>query len=448
MNKFIRQTRVMEPETIEKNGVSLKNLLICSILLLACCSFTNKAFGQSWSLNNGALTISDNSAFSGYPYPWANRTNEITTLNIGSGVISIPSGAFNNCRNLKSVTIEDSGLPWDISDDSFSGCPIETLYLGRDAKYINQWPFINNAALKNLTISDNVTYMNGEIFEGCTSLQNLNLGNSLEAIPYSAFYGCSSLPSITIPQSVTTIGSSAFYGCTGLTSLFIHQFITSVSNLAFANCRNLKSVTIEDSGLPWDITDDSFSGCPIDTLYLGRDARYINQWPFRNNAALKNLTIGNNVSYINDDCFSGCTGLTQITSNPTTPPTIYSNTFYNVKRNIPVHIDCNYLTAYQLADYWKEFTNYQCPPNNINEVENSGLKIYPNPVKNELFIKTDLQIKKVEISDLTGHNVRILHATPSQNGVRTISISSLLKGIYFVKVYTDKGLEISKIVKE
>ena len=84
----------------------------------------------------------------------------------------------------------------------------------------------------------------------------------------------------------------------------------------------------------------------------------------------------------------------------------------------------------------------------INEVKNTNLNIYPNPTKNELFIKTDLQIKKVEISDLTGHNVKILNATSVQNGIQTISVSSLLKGIYLVKVYTDNSVVISKIVKE
>ena len=87
-------------------------------------------------------------------------------------------------------------------------------------------------------------------------------------------------------------------------------------------------------------------------------------------------------------------------------------------------------------------------PTAINEIEKTELTIYPNPTKNELFIKTDLQIKKIEICDLSGRNVKIFSTTSVQNGVQTISLSSLLKGIYLVKVYTDNGITVSKIVKE
>jgi len=84
----------------------------------------------------------------------------------------------------------------------------------------------------------------------------------------------------------------------------------------------------------------------------------------------------------------------------------------------------------------------------INKIQSTEIIIYPNPVKNELFIKTGLQIKKIEINDLIGHNVKILNATPSQNGVQTISVSYLLKGTYLIKIYTDNGITVSKIVKE
>ena len=79
----------------------------------------------------------------------------------------------------------------------------------------------------------------------------------------------------------------------------------------------------------------------------------------------------------------------------------------------------------------------------INEIKSAEIKIYPNPVKNELFIKSDLQIKKVEIYSLTGD---LLQNESNFNG--KISVSKLLKGVYIVKIYIDKGLVVRKIVKE
>ena len=84
----------------------------------------------------------------------------------------------------------------------------------------------------------------------------------------------------------------------------------------------------------------------------------------------------------------------------------------------------------------------------IKDISPQGISIYPNPAHTDLFIKTDLQIKTVEICDISGRNVKTLHALPLQNGLRKISVSSLLQGIYIVKVYTDKGVVVSKMVKE
>ena len=84
----------------------------------------------------------------------------------------------------------------------------------------------------------------------------------------------------------------------------------------------------------------------------------------------------------------------------------------------------------------------------IETVESNKIMIYPNPVKNKLSIKADLEIKKVEICDLTGHNVKLLNATTLQNGMQTIDVSSLRNGIYLVKVYANNGFTVSKIVKE
>jgi len=131
---------------------------------------------------------------------------------------------------------------------------------------------------------------------------------------------------------------------------------------------------------------------------------------------------------IESSYFSGCTGLTSISSNATKPPTIQSNTFSNVNKNIPVYINCNYQNAYQSAQYWSDFTKF---------------KIYPNPTDGEIFIKSELQIKKVEIYSSTG---ALLLSDNNFNG--KISVSKLLKGVYIVKIYTDKSLMVKKIVKE
>jgi Leucine-rich repeat (LRR) protein len=86
--------------------------------------------------------------------------------------------------------------------------------------------------------------------------------------------------------------------------------------------------------------------------------------------------------------------------------------------------------------------------NNISAIENANanIKIYPNPVKDELHIESgDLKIESVEILDLTGKKLLTFN---SQLSAHSIHVSALPQGIYFVKLETDKGIVTQKIIKE
>ncbi|MCL2596542.1 MAG: T9SS type A sorting domain-containing protein [Paludibacter sp.] len=75
------------------------------------------------------------------------------------------------------------------------------------------------------------------------------------------------------------------------------------------------------------------------------------------------------------------------------------------------------------------------------------MKIYPNPVKDELTIESGaLTIENVVISDLSGRIVMVVGAgfTPAPTGGATINVSALPSGIYFIKVDSKAG----KFVKE
>jgi len=82
-------------------------------------------------------------------------------------------------------------------------------------------------------------------------------------------------------------------------------------------------------------------------------------------------------------------------------------------------------------------------PTGIEDRGTSRISVYPNPVKNEIFIKTDSQIKRVEIYSLTGALLLL-----ENNFNEKISVSDLPKGVYMLRIYTDNGLTIEKIVKE
>ena len=81
-----------------------------------------------------------------------------------------------------------------------------------------------------------------------------------------------------------------------------------------------------------------------------------------------------------------------------------------------------------------------------NEIEN--ISIYPNPTTGELTIENgELKIDEVNIFDIYGKNVLSNHLITSSSH-HLINISHLSAGVYFVKIRTEVGEVIKKVVKE
>lgn len=73
---------------------------------------------------------------------------------------------------------------------------------------------------------------------------------------------------------------------------------------------------------------------------------------------------------------------------------------------------------------------------------NNSIKIYPNPVKSSFTITTSEKIVSVELYDSLGRKVQTLSNTASNN------IEKVEKGVYFVKIKTEKNEYIEKIIKQ
>ena len=75
----------------------------------------------------------------------------------------------------------------------------------------------------------------------------------------------------------------------------------------------------------------------------------------------------------------------------------------------------------------------------------SSMNIYPNPVNDKLYIETEVEVEKLVVYDIYGrHQVA---ETPSRQGDLTIDLSNLTSGVYFVKIVTDNGNVVKRIVK-
>jgi len=89
--------------------------------------------------------------------------------------------------------------------------------------------------------------------------------------------------------------------------------------------------------------------------------------------------------------------------------------------------------------YVIEYANTTSVNNQIDH-ENSII-IYPNPSNGLLTVKGN-GIQKIEIYDITG---RLINTTASNENKQIVNLSDNSKGIYFVKVTTTKGVEVTKV---
>ena len=78
----------------------------------------------------------------------------------------------------------------------------------------------------------------------------------------------------------------------------------------------------------------------------------------------------------------------------------------------------------------------------LDNIENSIL-LYPNPAINELNISTNNKIEHVKLFNISGRLIRSFG-----NCKKTIDVSELINGIYFIQISTEEGVFTQKFVKQ
>ncbi len=84
---------------------------------------------------------------------------------------------------------------------------------------------------------------------------------------------------------------------------------------------------------------------------------------------------------------------------------------------------------------------------NVEEnIATNNISVYPNPVNDRLYIVTEEEVEDVVVYSITGV---IVGQQSTVNGQQTLTIdlSDLKSGIYFVKINTDKGNIVKRIIK-
>jgi hypothetical protein len=219
-------------------------------------------------------------------------------------VKEVKAGAFEFCWLLNSINIPVSVD--SIDNRAIGFCNASVIVDTNNAKYSSRDGVLYN---KNQTEL---------LFYPSSNRGSFTIPQGVKSIANSAFGGCN-FSSVTIPNSVTSIGQLAFNSCTELESIEIPSSVTSIGESAFIFCYKLSAVKIPTS-----------------------------------------------VSYIGDGAFN-FTKLASITVGQSVPLKIEEHVFFNFdKDKCTLYVPYGSKSAYQAADYWKDFKNIVEAPNGFS----------------------------------------------------------------------------------
>ena len=254
------------------SNLSSVNLIDCSIgssvfrncsrltaISLTNCNINYRAFIECSNLRTiqwSSCTLAGSEIFA-----WCYNLSQVLDVPILNN--SIPSGIFNNCYSLNSVTFAPDNTVTDIGYAAFSEChsfltiPWPSVKTFESSCFANCYDLkIPNSYFKSCISIGNYAFL------GCKSLITELDAPNLTYIGDYAFYSCSTLSSFSLPNC-SYIGNNAFEGA-NFESINILHYLYSVGG--FANNKRLKAAKFESVN---QFTSSTFYGCSqLESVYI------------------------------------------------------------------------------------------------------------------------------------------------------------------------------------
>lgn len=394
------------------------------------------------------------------------KCNNITSVLFGDSITIIEDDAFHGCLGLKGKLLLPISLNY-IGNAAFHGCEsLDTVIIPDKVLKIYPNAFSLCSKIRSVVIGHSVKDINEYAFSSCFSLESLIIGESVEIIREGAFFSSDKLKGhLNIPEKIRFIGNNAFEFCENITSVSIGDSIRTIGRNAFGS--GLEKITI-GSSIEYIGKSALSSGRLQEIIIKSIFPPFIFDHTF-SSLAYKNATVyvpcNSKVLYEADSLWNKFAHIEEALFDFTVNVQANNSSWGSVKTT-PVDCENNNatLTAFPDTNYrffkWNDentdnpriikvftdtsFTAIFERVNSIADMEEvNSLTVYPNPATTQLFIDNGEQlIKDVTIFDVTGKKVK--QEVVNHNQI-SIDVSGLYRGIYFLKVNTEKGALTRKI---
>lgn len=388
----------------------------------------------------------------------------VTDLNVSNKSISDLTGI----EGFVNLTYLDAGYNNLSSIDVSALSVLETLVVHYNQ--ITSLDLSSNSNLLNLYADYNqlntLSFSNSNLIENinivASSITNINVTNynNLKYLDVSS----TGITSVDLTQNTNLLGY--YHNYVNLTGLnltnnlnlkYLSVYDCGLTSLNLSNNVFLEQLWMGGNSIPTNFNFSIFPNLTLLNIYSPNAGFKFSTIDLSNNLNLNYLYLFDNL--LTDLDLSQHTNLFQVelNSNQLTSFRIDNGNNVNLQRlfiyNNP-NLSCAQVDDVTYADtqvtngvWFKDATttfSTDCAALLTNEdFTSTEFKIYPNPVQSILHIDNALDLNKVEIYSITGKKVKFI-----TNNLSEIDVNELESGIYFVKLFTNKGITTQKIIKE
>ena len=82
------------------------------------------------------------------------------------------------------------------------------------------------------------------------------------------------------------------------------------------------------------------------------------------------------------------------------------------------------------------------PTTSVEEVNSIKIKVYPNPVQDQLYVHTQEELKEINLISFTGQLLQTWY------NATTLDVSNYANGVYFLQINTSNTSTVEKIIKK